>query len=103
MITLRNDYDDAPNIRFAGTLIASASSRDDSGSPGRWAEYRLYKTRDGRYACSAVSKTCWDDERDWSRAAFCATEAEVKAFFGAGWLARELYDDAGIEYSDDEI
>lgn len=29
--------------------------------------------------------------------AVCETEAEVIKFFGHGWLAKELYENAGIE------
>lgn len=95
-----NDLD----IRFTGELIASATSTDNnvdtgaySGSVGRWSELALYRTKGGKLICEQVGKTRWQGEHDRHSAAACDTEAEVIAFFGTGWLAKELYEKAGIE------
>lgn len=95
--------DNAPNLRFNGKLVAYASSSPDqatgswySGQVGRWTELRLYKTAGGKYICHQIGRTQWQGERDRYSGAVCETEAEVIAFFGHRWLAKELYEHAGI-------
>ncbi len=91
------------DIRFVGELIATATSSDNnassdySGSTGRWAELRLYRSRGVKFVCSQIGKTRWQGEHDRHSGAVCDTAAEVVAFFGLGWLAKELYADAAID------
>lgn len=101
IITL--DVDNAPNIRFQGELIGSASSSANnaagssySGETGRWAELSLYKTQGGKFVAHKIGRTQWQGERDRFSAQVCENEADVIAFFGHRWLAKELYEDAGI-------
>ncbi|MEJ1399231.1 MAG: hypothetical protein RPU41_00635 [Candidatus Sedimenticola sp. (ex Thyasira tokunagai)] len=96
--------DNAPDISFVGERIGYACSSDSdtvgscySGSVGRWAELELYDTSAGSYVCSEISHTSWLGERDKFRGAVCADTAGVIEFFGHRWLAKELYDNAGIE------
>lgn len=97
--------DGEPDIRFTGELIATANSDSDrqspyySGSAGRWTELTLYKTQGGKFVCSQVGRTQWMGERDRHAGKVCQTEAEVIEFFGHGWLAKDLYDEAGIDYA----
>ncbi len=58
---------------------------------------RLYRTQGGKYICEQVGRTQWQGEHDRHSGAVCETEAEVQEFFGHGWLAKELYDRAGIQ------
>lgn len=101
LIILEND--NAPSIRFKGELIAEASSSANrasgsySGAPGRWTELKLYRTAGGRYVAQSVGHTQWQGEHTRYAAQVCETAADVIAFFGHGWLAKELYDDADIE------
>lgn len=103
METIIVQRDNDLNIRFVGELIAeSASSSNDSstyysGSTGRWTELRLYRTRAGKFICASEGCTQWQGEHTRYSAAICETHAEVIAFFGAGWLAKSLYDEAGIK------
>lgn len=100
IITLK--IDNAPSLRFRGDLVASASSSDNnasgdySGSTGRWTELELYKTAGGKFVCHEVGRTRWQGEHDRCEGRVCESEAEVIKFFGHGWLAKELYNDAGI-------
>lgn len=100
-ITIERDGD--LNIRFTGELVAEASSsdnkvaRDYSGSTGRWTVLRLYRSRSGKFVCASEGRTRWKSEHTRYSAAICETEAEVIAFFGTGWLAKELYVGAGID------
>ena len=101
-ITLR--VDNKPDLRFEGECIGSASSSDNnasgssySGSTGRWTELKLYKTKGGRYVCHQIGYTRWQGERDLYKAKVCETTEEVIEFFGHRWLAKELYENAGIE------
>lgn len=98
------EVDNAPDIRFTGELIASAASTDNkaighsySGESGRWAELRLFKTAGGKYICYQVGRTTWNGEKDRHSAAICENYQEIIEFFGHRWLAKELYDDAGID------
>lgn len=101
MITLPRDK--ALDLRFSGELVAEASSSANnassyySGQTGRSTTLRLYRTAGGKFACQSIGHTMWQGEHDRYSAAVCETEAEVIAFFGAGWLAKELYSAAGIE------
>lgn len=94
---------DAPDIRFQGELIAEASSSANSasgrhsGATGRWTELKLYRTAGGRYVAQSIGHTQWQGEHTRYSAKVCETAADVIAFFGHGWLAKELYDDADIE------
>lgn len=101
-ITLR--VDNKPDLRFEGECIGAASSSDNnasgssySGSTGRWTELKLYKTKGGRLVCHEIGCTRWQGERDLYKAKVCEKTEEVIEFFGHRWLAKELYEDAGIE------
>lgn len=99
-ITLDND--NAPNVGFEGELIAEASSSSNnasgyySGSPGRWTELKLYRTKGGKLVCQTVGHTQHSGEQTRYKVGVCETEADVIEFFGHGWLAKELYSRAGI-------
>jgi len=92
-----------PNLKFVGEKIASTESSwkqarsDFSGETGRCEELTLYRTKGGSFVCYKASLTQWQGERDIYSGAVCKTEEEVCAFFGHGWLAKELYEEAGIE------
>lgn len=103
METFTLEIDNQPNIRFTGELIASASSTDNqavgssySGQTGRWTELALYKTQGGKYICHQVGRTRWQGEQDRFSGAVCENTEEVIEFFGHRWLAKELYEYAGI-------
>lgn len=96
--------DNKPALEFYGECIASVSSSDDkamgsmwSGETGRWTELALYKTTSGKYVCEQIGRTRWQGERDRFSAEVCDTLDQVRAFFGHRWLAKELYEDAGIK------
>jgi hypothetical protein len=97
METTTLTIDHAPNIRFAGERLASASTKHNESDAGRWTELNLYKTSSGRYVCHQIGRTQWEGEQDRYSGKVCDTEAEVIEFFGHRWLAKELYEDAGIE------
>lgn len=101
-IIIRRDND--RDIKFIGERIAKAASSDDkafgssySGSTGRWTELNLYQTQSGRYICQTIGCTRWQGEHDRYSARICDTLDEVIAYFGHGWLAKELYENANID------
>ena len=102
METITLDNDNAANLRFTGELVASTSSSANnassyySGSVGRWTELKLYKTAGGKFIAQSIGRTQWQGEHDRYKVAVCETEDEVIAFFGHGWLAKSLYEEAGI-------
>ena len=84
-----------PDLAFNGTIVAQVSSwmRD---AP-RWSELRLYKTEGGGWVCHSIGHTIDTEEEPIVRAEACKNEAEIKAFFGMRYLAKELYDRAGFD------
>jgi len=104
METFTLEIDNAPSIRFAGELIASAASSDNQAMGGgyisqndRWTELSLYKTKGGKFICHRIGRTRWYGERDRFSGKVCETLIEVKEFFGHRWLAKELYAEASID------
>ncbi len=101
LIILTND--NAPDIRFKGELIAEVSSSANnasgsySGATGRWTELKLYRTTGGRYVAQSVGHTQWQGEHTRYSTVVCETAADVIDFFGHGWLAKSLYNEADIE------
>lgn len=104
VITVERDGDRA--IKFSGKLIGSASTSpetarsDYSGQTGRWTVLRLYRTQAGKYVCEQIGKTRWQGEHNRYSGAVCETDQQVVEFFGLGWLAKELYDECDIDYSE---
>ena len=96
METFTIKIDNAPSIRFTGELVASASS-DHGGHPGGWEELSLYKTVKGKFICQHAYRTRYEDSTDDFSGAVCETLDEVKKFFGQSNLAKEIYEEAGID------
>lgn len=99
--TIKNDG--ARNIKFTGEVLGHAASSPDTAHPkysrsvGRWTELTLYRTKGGKFVCEEVGHTQWQEEHDRHRAAVCDDQECVIEFFGTGWLAKELYEDAEID------
>lgn len=97
------EIDNAPDLRFTGELIGSAESSDDramsgfSGETGRWTELAIYRSKGGKYVCHQIGRTRWEGERDRYSGKVCESVDDVIEFFGHRWLAKELYDEAGID------
>jgi len=93
-------------IKFTGELLGEVSSSsnnassDYSGQTGRWSILRLYRTQAGKYVCEQIGKTQWQGEHNRYSGAVCDTDQQVVDFFGLGWLAKELYDECDIDYSE---
>lgn len=101
METFTVQRDNDRDLRFSGELVAEASSHCQ-GDAGRWTELKLYRTKGGKFICQQIGRTQWDGERDRFSGTVCTTETEVVDFFGHGWLAKELYANAGID-ADEEV
>jgi len=103
MNTIKVQRDGDRNITFKGEKIASAETSANnacgnySGSVGCWSEWALYKTAKGKYVASKIERSQWLGRHDTHEAAICATPSEVVAFFGQDDLAKEIYDEAGID------
>ena len=96
METYTIERTDARPLRFKGELLAEASSyRHDNNT--RWTELALYKTSGGKYICEVRARTIWQGERDFIRADAVADEAAVVDYFEPSWVARMLFDAAGID------
>lgn len=91
-------------IKFSGEEVAFTKSSPDqatgsnySGSVGHWTELTLYRTAKGKYVCERVERTQWQGAKDEYYGQVCETLEEVIKFFGHGWVAQDLYHNAGIE------
>lgn len=99
--------DDKPDLKFTGVLVAevqssaNSSSNRFSGSNGRWTVLKLYKSKAGKYICQQIGRSQWEKESDRYSGAVCHSPAEAIAFFGHGWLAKELYSQT-VDISDIE-
>ena len=95
--------DNGPALAFDGERIAKVSSNPNiaygssySGETGRWQVLSLYKTEGGKFICERINRTQWQGERDSHHAKVCTSNKEVIDFFGHSWIAKNLYDEAGI-------
>ncbi len=93
---------DAPRLRFTGVLLATVESTDQkdndySGQLGCWEELSIYKSNGGKFVCHSVNHTRWVNEKTTYDGKVCTTIEEITDFFGFGWLAKSLYDEAGID------
>ena len=109
--TLKND--DAPSVRFEGTVIGFVNHDDYvtrngyTGSDNYDTTLTIYRTVGGKYVCERELISPWskvDPEqlngrvhKDVRQVMVCTTEAEVFAFFGHSDLAHKLYQEAGLE------
>jgi hypothetical protein len=99
--------DGEPALKFKGEIVAEVSSSPGnasssySGQTGRWAELTLYKTTAGRFVCEQIGRTQWQGEHDRYSGCVSDDTTGVIEFFGHGWLAKDLYDVAGIEAVED--
>lgn len=98
------EVDNGPGLRFRGKIRANVRSYSDkarvgeySGQVGRHSELSLYETAGGNFVCQLVERTRWQGESDSYDGKVCDTVEQVKEYFGYGWLAKELYRDAGID------
>jgi len=99
--TLKNDQ--CRDVRFTGERIAHTCTSPDqssnyySGSVGRYSTWNLYRTKAGKYVGEKIGYTQWQDERDSHDVAILEDHAAVRDFFGMNNLAKDVYEEAGIE------
>jgi hypothetical protein len=95
------------DLSVTGTIVATASSRigRDGQSQNRWTVLTLYKTKSGKFVVQSVGHTLWMGESTRYAATVCENEeAVVEALTQNEYLselAKELLDDAHIDYSDE--
>lgn len=99
-IELQRDRD--RNVRFTGEKSAQVSSYQPTGSrQSRWVELTLYRTNKSQFVCQQIGVSLWKDEYD-RYTVFVADDAKsLVDQVGTGWLAKKLYDEAGIDYAAD--
>lgn len=91
--------DNEPDVVFDGAKFAEVSSQKHDG-PGsqRWTELSLYTTARGKLIAHEVGRTIWEGEHDRFAVHICEGEADLIEALGYGWLAKALYDEAGITH-----
>lgn len=96
--TLKKDGD--IDCMFRGQILAHASSRPTAIKAGkqRWSELSLYKTDKGLWVCYRIGRSSIPGERSLYTYEIFESVEDVATFFGFGWLAKELYDTAGLSF-----
>lgn len=84
------------DLAFEGKLIAEESSFRRGSNDTNWTEINLYRTSGGKYVAEEIGRTRRMNQHDRHAATVCDTEAEVIKALGTGWLAKEIYESAGI-------
>lgn len=95
METITVTRDKALDLRFEGALVCKVSSEEEFAS--RWTELFLYRTEGGKFVGQIVGVSTMEGENNRYKAEVCEDETAVIQFFGAGWLAKELYREANID------
>lgn len=100
METITLTRDDGPDARFTGEKIASASSHHYDGTrSARWTELDLYRTAKGTLICHEIGKTLWVGETTRYSVHIADDSESLVDQVGHGRLAKELYDEAGIDHA----
>lgn len=93
-ITITPDNGPMLDIAAAIELAAVNSRRPDSA---HWTELQLLKTRAGAYVCVEYGHSIIDHQHTRTQAGLAGTIEQVIDFFGQRWLAKKLYEEAGID------
>ena len=102
--------DNSPDLKFTGRLLAQVSSRlNDSDKVAsyysRWTVLELYEAKPlpllpiSTWVCYSEGRSSYPGEYTRKAGEVAKNMEEIKNYFGYGWLAKKLYDEAGIDYS----
>ncbi len=94
IITVTRDND--KDLCFKGELIAEVSSFRRGSNDTNWTELNLYRTSAGKYIAEEIGRTRRMNQHDRHAATVCDSTAEVIDALGTGWLAKQVYESAGI-------
>lgn len=86
--------DNSPDLSFTGERVAAVSSRTYNSQS--WEELDLYKTEGGKYICARETHSLWENCDSTYEAEVKESIDRVPEFFGYSGLAKELYEEAGI-------
>jgi hypothetical protein len=82
--------------------VAGASSHEHEWPRNtRWTILDLYKTKGGTWVAHQIGRTLWQGERDRYSVVTADTDEDLIDRLGAGWLAKEVYEKAGIDAAED--
>ena len=87
--------DQLPDLAFPGVRIAAVNDRGNNAD--RWLVVEIYRTAGGRYIVARTRATTYPDERDQHEAIIAEDVGEITGFLGFGPLAKEAYQQAGID------
>lgn len=79
--------------------IASVSSHNPVSNPTRWTVLTLYKNEEGDLLCQEAGMSAVPGEVTRYQLARASAEEELIEKVGYGWLAKRMYDDAGIQHA----
>jgi hypothetical protein len=86
--------DGEPNFRFVGKQTARVIGDEERGI---WEEVALYETEGGRYVAGRIGRTRWLGSEDEYEAWVCEDQKTVVECLGLSDLAKELYEAASVD------
>lgn len=90
------------DVRFEGVLLAEVSNRSHQGPfQNRWTEIDVYRTVAGKFVCQVTQRSLWVNEADHFEVYVRDRLDELVDVLGYGALAKELYDDLGVDASEE--
>lgn len=90
---------DGQEVVHRAQVLASVSSYSPEASPTRWSVLTLYENSEGKLLCQETGRTKVPGEITRYQLTQAGSEQDLIAAVGHGWLAKRLYDAAGIEHS----
>ena len=98
VLNVRLPRDGQKDIKLRGVELSEVSSKWHRGeAQNRWTEISLYKSCSGKLVAYVCGRTQWQGEQDRHAVHVCETQEELINDLGTGWLAKEAYEEAGIE------
>ena len=91
--------DTGPDVAFYGEKVAEVDSRDykRGARQERWTEMVMYKTGSGKIVVSIAGRSRMPGEVDRLKVKVCENIQEVFDKVGFSYLAKSLYEEAGIK------
>lgn len=90
------EADNRTDVAFTGLKLASVKSRDYNNRTDRWTELHLYRTQGGKYVVQTLGMTSIQGEHVKRIVDIASNLAELYEICGHGWLAKYLYQAAGL-------
>lgn len=100
MVDYEIELDEAPLLKFSGRVFGVASNDSPKNDRTRWTRLKIFRTRGGKYIAVTEGLTRVKGEVTRTTASVCDYPHEIVKHLGFSALAKAVYQDAGIDYSE---